>query len=107
MKLKTLEQTYYYFPNFLIEQSLMVLKWLHFVQSTRLKKENIFHYKKLYLIKMLLMIFGELLRNPPDVGELHNNFSTNDSWTYFTIRGGSLKKIEKKIIPKVPTNKNV
>jgi len=26
---------------------------------------------------------------------------------YFTIRGGSLKKIEKKIIPKVPSNKNV
>jgi hypothetical protein len=26
---------------------------------------------------------------------------------YFTIRGGSLKKIAKKIIPKVPTNKNV
>ncbi len=26
---------------------------------------------------------------------------------YFSIRGGSLKKIEKKIIPKVPTNKNV
>ncbi len=26
---------------------------------------------------------------------------------YFTIRGGSLKKIAKKIIPNVPTNKNV
>jgi len=26
---------------------------------------------------------------------------------YLTIRGGSLKKIEKKIIPKVPTNKKV
>jgi len=26
---------------------------------------------------------------------------------YFTIRGGSLKKIAKKIIPKVPTNKKV
>lgn len=27
--------------------------------------------------------------------------------SYLTIRGGSLKKIAKKIIPKVPTNKNV
>lgn len=26
---------------------------------------------------------------------------------YLIIRGGSLKKIEKKIIPKVPTNKKV
>jgi hypothetical protein len=26
---------------------------------------------------------------------------------YFTIRGGSLKKMEKNIIPKVPTNKKV
>jgi len=26
---------------------------------------------------------------------------------YFTIRGGSLKKMAKKIIPKVPTNKKV
>ena len=26
---------------------------------------------------------------------------------YLTIRGGSLKKIEKKIIPKVPINKKV
>ena len=26
---------------------------------------------------------------------------------YFTIRGGSRKKIEKKIIPSVPTNKKV
>jgi hypothetical protein len=26
---------------------------------------------------------------------------------YLTIRGGSLKKIAKNIIPKVPTNKNV
>ena len=27
--------------------------------------------------------------------------------SYFTIRGGSLKKIAKKIIPNVPTNKKV
>jgi len=28
-------------------------------------------------------------------------------YNYFTMRGGSLKNIAKKIIPKVPTNKNV
>jgi hypothetical protein len=32
-----------------------------------------------------------------------------DVWDqfYFTIRGGSLKKMAKKIIPNVPTNKKV
>ncbi len=29
------------------------------------------------------------------------------NFNYLIIRGGSLKKIEKKIIPKVPTNKKV
>ena len=33
--------------------------------------------------------------------------SFNEKQNYLTIRGGSLKKIEKKIMPKVPTNKKV
>lgn len=32
---------------------------------------------------------------------------TNKKRFYFNIVGGSLKKIEKKIIPKVPISKNV
>ena len=31
----------------------------------------------------------------------------NTIFNYFTIRGGSLKKIAKKIIPRVPTSKKV
>ena len=31
----------------------------------------------------------------------------NTTLDYFTIRGGSLKKIQKKIIPRVPTSKKV
>ena len=38
------------------------------------------------------------LRNLKQAGSLCN---------YFTIRGGSLKKIAKNIIPNVPTNKKV
>ena len=34
----------------------------------------------------------------------HNNFHINN---YFAIRGGSLKKIAKKMIPNVPINKKV
>ena len=35
------------------------------------------------------------------------NFNKKSLYYYFAIRGGSLKKIEKKIIPNVPINKKV
>ena len=40
--------------------------------------------------------------------ELERQFKETENLTlYFTIRGGSLKKMAKKIIPNVPTNKKV
>lgn len=39
---------------------------------------------------------------------INHSFSPKrDNFHYFTIRGGSLKKIAKKIIPNVPINKKV
>lgn len=38
---------------------------------------------------------------------LFHKIENNSKLLYFTIRGGSLKKMAKKIIPNVPTNKKV